>query len=168
MADTNALVAATTIAGVVVGGGLQALQQRAGQKARRHELASDRLWAARRETYAQFLIGFNDAAHVLGNLAPRSGRTVPSGPDAREHAEYHFDRTITPPLRALQLVATPDANRLAMEAWAALDGFRARMTHPERPAPEYRSSEYNVHYQPAQEARQRFIEQAVIDLKSLA
>ena len=167
MPDNFLIGAAATIAAVVVGGGMQALQQRSVQRAQRSQLAADRLWSARREAYTEFLIAFNDAAHVAGSLAPRPGRSVPSGDEAREVADYHFDRTVTPARRALELVATADARRLAGDATDALGRFRDRMTHPELPAPQYRSEEYEAAYQPAREARRRFEIQAVEDLKAL-
>jgi len=167
MADGAALIATgTTLAGVLVGGGLQMLQQRAGHHARREELAADRLWSARRDAYTQFLVAFNDVAHVAGNLAPRPGREVPSGAAAREVADYHFDRTVTPALRALQLVATPETTQLAIHAADALGAFRDRMTHPDLSAPTYRSDEYDEAYLPARQARLRFEACAAEDLQA--
>lgn len=165
MPDSTAfLAAATAITGVIVGGGLQALQQRATRRHQQRTLTDDRLWSARREVYASFLMAFNEAAHVAGGLAPRPGRTVPSGPDAREEADYHFDRTVTPALRAVQLVATREASTLAADAATSLAAFRDRMTHPVEPPPEYRSDTYNEYYVPVQMARKAFIDQAVQDL----
>lgn len=65
------------------------------------------------EAYAAFLVAFNNAAHIAGNLAPRPGRDVPSGPDARELADYFFDENVTPALRSLEIVATDEAAELA-------------------------------------------------------
>lgn len=165
MADGAALIAAgATIAGVIVGGGLQVIQQSLAARARREELATERLWAARREAYAAFLIALNQAAHIAGNLAPRPGRIAPTGAQAREDADYFYDRTVMPALRALEVVATPEATMLAKEAAVAVGAFRERMTHPESPPPAYRSDEYNAAYSPAQEARDRFADQAVREL----
>jgi hypothetical protein len=167
MGDTGALiVGVATVTGVLVGGGLQVLQQRRTSWSSRQQAAEDRLWAARRETYAEFLVAFNGAAHVLGNLAPRAGREPPAGPAAREYADYNFDRTVTPALRALELVASPDAAHLANEAVRALIGFRTRMIDPHAVVPAYQSETYEQHYQPAREARERFLAQAVEDLRT--
>ena len=164
---SDALIgAAATLAGVLAGGGLQALQQRAGHRARREESSADRLWAARRDSYAEFLVAFNNAAHTAGNLAPRPGRAAPTGAEAREFADYYFDENVTPALRSLEIVGTAEAAELARAAAAALSDFRDRMTHPELPAPRYRTGEYNAAYDPARAARLRFQERAAAELSA--
>jgi len=156
--------AAIGVGGVIVGASLQALQQWANRRSHRRELADDRLWAARREAYGAFLVALGNSAHVAGALAPRDGRQVPHGAEAREHADYYFDQSVTPALRAVQIVATPDAAIRAAEAAAAFADFRDRMTHPSEPPPRYRSPEYSACYEPARRARDRFQGQAVRDL----
>lgn len=164
---SDALIgAAATLAGVFAGGGLQALQQRAGHRARREEASADRLWAARRDAYAEFLVAFNNAAHTAGNLAPRPGRAAQSGAEARELADYFFDENVTPALRSLEIVGTTEAAERARTAAAALSDFRDRMTHPNKPAPPYRSDEYNASYEPARAARLRFQERASAELSA--
>jgi hypothetical protein len=153
-------VAIFALVGVVLGIFSQWLLQRRS----RAEARADRLRTDRCEAYVALLVSVNECAHQLARVCEH-GYGAPSDAEARAKAAYFFDQDVTPRHRVVELVGTPEAVDAAAEMRADLVRFRDRVTKRDRPAPAYRTDDYNQVYEPFRQARGKFVAAARADLR---